>query len=208
MKQITLTTFAILLIAFTANAQVEIQPLVGLNFSSATETPEGVDNKARVGYQLGANLLIGDRFYVSPGVQYFAKSTEFSNNDNVEFSSDQKIQGIRIPVLVGFRIIELEDDPYVNFRIFAGPSFNYILDSDLGDESLEKELEYKDIQYAAEIGAGLDVGIFFLQAAYEFGLSNNYDNTVDNTEATFEGFDNIKSNTFFVSAGLRFTLGN
>ena len=48
-------------------AQLEIRPNAGANFSYFNEDIEENDFSGRVGYNLGVDLLIGDRFYLAPG---------------------------------------------------------------------------------------------------------------------------------------------
>ena len=50
--------------------QFEIKGLGGINFASLSKQPSGTDWKATAGYQFGLGVLIGDKFYVEPGVQF------------------------------------------------------------------------------------------------------------------------------------------
>jgi hypothetical protein len=207
MKKLTLLSIFTMFLALSAQAQVEIRPKVGLNFSNVTETPEGYDNKAKLGFQVGVNVLIGERLYVQPGISYFSRSTEFSNDNDVNFDTDQDVSGVRVPVFVGFRFVDPDNDALFNARIFAGPTFTYFTQYEFTNEGLDEQVDWNTTHFGAEVGAGVDISIFFIDASYEFGLTKNYESTGEGVENTTGDFDNIKSNTFFISAGLRFALG-
>jgi type 1 glutamine amidotransferase len=69
MKKLTLLMALVGILFAGANAQVEIKASIGTNFSGMHG-----DNfekfKGSAGYQFGAGVLIGDKFYVEPGIQY------------------------------------------------------------------------------------------------------------------------------------------
>ena len=48
-------------------AQFQVNPQAGVNFQQLTSPYAGVEYKANVGWQLGADLRFGDRLYFQPG---------------------------------------------------------------------------------------------------------------------------------------------
>lgn len=203
--------FALIILAVSfaaaASAQLEIRPFVGANFSNVSKAPNDVDTKAKLGYQIGAGLMIGNRLYVNPSIAYFSRKTEYSttaqNVGNLNF--DQTMSGVIIPVLVGYRFIDQESDPFLNLRIFAGPSFMYLSTTKYENGEANESIDWNDSQWGAQVGAGLDISIFFVDFGYEFGLTNSNDGFTGENNV-FTNFTEVKQNTFYVNAGIRLTL--
>jgi len=69
--------FIIAVVMLTGSAvygQVELKGLVGTNFTSLSNPPDGFTYAAKAGYQFGEGVLIGDKFYVEPGLQFVRRS--------------------------------------------------------------------------------------------------------------------------------------
>jgi len=205
MKKSILLATLLLAGTFSAMAQFEIRPLAGLNFSNVSETPDGVNTQAKVGYQVGANVLIGNNWILYPGIQYFQRNTEFSstNPNGGNDSYDQEIGGVIIPILGGFRFLNPDTDPFINFRIMAGPSISFLTKTTFSQNIIDDEIDWKSSVWGGQVGAGLDVSIFFLDVNYEFGLSKNAD-----ASENASNFNDIRNNTFYISAGVRLKLAS
>jgi len=107
-----------------ANAQFELKGLVGLNFSSLHNSPDGQNVSGKMGYQFGAGVLIGNKFYVEPGIQFVRQTMDFeissldpSNPSTYEISENL----VKIPVYLGYHLLGSEDGMFA-LRIFAGPA--------------------------------------------------------------------------------------
>jgi hypothetical protein len=192
-----LFTFAFLVSVFSAQAQLEIRPFLGMNFSNVSDSPDGASTQAKVGGQIGASVMIGNRFHLNPGIAYFSRSTEFSSAGNVNV--DQTVEGVTIPILVGYRFVDPTTEPILNLRLFAGPSVMFLTTTKYDNGEISDAVNWNSSQWGAQLGAGLDVAIFFVDVAYEFGLTNTH----DGGEGVFEDFSEIKQNTFLVNAGVR-----
>ena len=194
--------------AAVASAQFEIRPFVGANFSNVSKAPDGVNTKAKLGYQIGGGLMIGNRLYVNPSIAYFSRKTEYSTTaqDVGNLNFDQTMSGVLIPVLVGYRIIDPTEDPGANFRVFAGPSFMFLSTTKYDDGAANESIDWNDSAWGAQVGAGLDVSIFFVDVSYEFGLTNSNDGLTGENNV-FTNFTEVKQNTFLINAGIRLTLG-
>ncbi len=69
MKKVTLFAIAALMVTGAMAQTISIRPSFGFNLTHLTN--EGVEwnsKEQRVGYQFGAGLMVGDRFYVEPGI--------------------------------------------------------------------------------------------------------------------------------------------
>ncbi len=193
-------SFAFFAVFIACQAQVEIRPYLGANFSNVSKTPDGTSTKAKLGGQVGASLMIGNRFHLNPGIAYFSRSTEYSTTDN--FQTDQTVEGVVIPILVGYRFVDPTTEPLLNFRLQAGPSLMFLTTTKYDNGDINDAVNWNDSQWGAQIGAGLDVSIFFLDVIYEFGLTNTNDGLKENS-GVFENFTDFKQNTFIINAGVR-----
>ena len=81
---------------------------------------------------------------------------------------------IEAPVLLGFRVLRIG-------RFFFGPSFQYIINSDLSTtENLEKvtELSSDDFTVSGQIGIGLNLGRFGADVRWETGFTDSEANFI------------------------------
>jgi|SRR5690554_915522 len=193
----TILFAALLSFAVSAHSQVEIRPFAGLNFSNVSKAPDNTTTQAKVGSQIGASVMFGRQLYFNPSISYFWRSTEFSFAGQENTKTDQKISGVSIPLLVGFKLIDAGNDPFVNFRVFGGPSMMFMSSQKYTSNVVDESVDWNKTQWAAQLGAGLDVKIFFLDVAYEFGLSKM------NEPVDGSNIKDIKNNTFFINAGVR-----
>ncbi len=188
MKKIIYAFLFLFFSASVAFGQLSLKPFVGINFPSLTKEISSFDFEGNVGYQFGADLLIGGNFFIQPGVNFESSSL------TVQDVGDLDVSRLNIPVLIGFRLFEPEDSRGFGFRIFAGPNFAINLNEDLDDAfgSIDKD-DIKGSKISALAGLGIDISILFVDAGYKFGLTD-----------VFEG-DNIdaKKNIFYVNAGIR-----
>ena len=120
MKKVLFTAALLLSMIFAAYGQVEIKGLVGLNFVSLSKPPSGTDWKAQAGYQFGGGVLIGDKFYVEPGIQ-FVRNSRIVSPENVDEEFDFSQNLVKIPVYAGYHLLGHESGPLA-LRIFAGPA--------------------------------------------------------------------------------------
>ena len=138
-------------------------------FESAEAAAEDPDRN--VGYHLGVFGKLGNRLYLRPELIYTRTKSGYDDGDF-------KMSKLDLPVLVGAKIIG-------PLHIFAGPAFQYILDTEYDGISID-DVE-SDFTVGLNIGAGVNIGRFGVDLRYERGFSDN--------EATF-----INSNITEVSA--------
>lgn len=199
MKKITLM-IAALIITGSIFGQISFGPKIGLNVSKLSTdmagNVSGLKESSKTGFQLGAFVRIGTKFYIQPELLYSVKGgiLEVAGDAvNPAVSADYKMGTMDIPVLVGTKVFSL---PMVNVRAFAGPIASFIVSKDLTISNLvpdDDQIKLKDAIWSAAIGAGVDVMMFTLDIRYEFGL-NNISNDTDT-------YSSMKSNTFNVSLG-------
>lgn len=190
MKNVLLTLALALSVYSLAEAQMTLRPYVGLNSSSLTKDiiQDSAAFANNVGFQLGADLQIGDKFYVQPGIQL-----EFLKN-KIEPRSDQSVDFrrsyLRIPVMVGYNFSGAESA--FGFRAFTGPNFGFNMSSKTDFGNVEEAV--KNTIFGWNAGLGIDfISILFVDMGYQFGLSEVLENVGDSP----------RNNLFYANAGLR-----
>ncbi|WP_186756182.1 outer membrane beta-barrel protein [Echinicola salinicaeni] len=189
MKKLLLI-FVAALITTMVHAQVELKPAIGLTFSNVTKDPDSGEAKAKLGYQFGGSVLFGDKFYIEPGLFYAQKSTKFSDTNASGDDLDMDIKGLRIPVSIGYHLLGSEASA-IGLRVFGGGS-SFIV-TGVNGEGLDKD-DFESPTWGMFAGAGLDFTIIFLDAKYEWSLTD---------VSGLTDFDIGKTNSFFINAGIR-----
>jgi len=115
------------------------------------------DPSRNVGYHIGLFGKLGNRFYVRPELVYTKTKSDY-DGDSFDMSK------IDVPVLIGTKIIG-------PLHVFAGPAFQYILDSEFEGIS-SNEIE-SDFTVGLNIGAGVNLGKLGVDVRYERGFSSN-----------------------------------
>ena len=88
------------------------------------------------------------------------------------------MQKLDLPLLVGFKIIG-------PVHVFAGPAFQYILDTEFDEISID-DIE-NDFSVGLNVGAGVNLGKLGIDVRYERGLSNNEINFINANITTLNG---------------------
>lgn len=139
----------------------------GLNFNSngdyKFDAAPTLNSETQTGYHVGLYGQLGKDTFLRPELIYTQTKSGYG-------ASDLSISKLDMPVLVGTHILSV-------LRIFAGPDFQYILNSDFSGVSLDA-IE-SDFTIGLHIGAGIDLGNIGIDLRYERGLTAN--------EATFAG---------------------
>lgn len=131
-------------------------------FNSISSSFENPDNNA--GYHLGIFGKIGNTIYIRPELVYTQIKSDFDSG-NFDMSK------LDAPILVGIKIIG-------PLHVFAGPSFQYIIDTDFEGISLN-DIE-NDFSVGLNFGFGLNLGKLGLDLRYERGFGENEGTIIDN----------------------------
>jgi len=190
MQRLFISLLALLFGTMVAQAQIVIKPAVGVNFTDLSKD-EGGEFKAKTGWQLGGYVMLSEhKWYLEPGIFYIEKSTKFDSAGSSSSHFDFNISGIRIPVSIGYNFGD--EKSTVNFRIFGGGSAFILTNT----KNLNKD-DLKSAQWGVYAGAGLDFSLLFIDASYEWSLTNLSD--VDNVDIG-------KTRAVFIHAGIRLKL--
>ncbi|MCF6295931.1 MAG: PorT family protein [Flavobacteriaceae bacterium] len=134
----------------------------GLNYNANGDYFESINATAQnpdrnIGFHIGVFGKLGNTLYFRPELVYTNTKSDYNN-------SDFKMQKIDAPLLVGIKVIG-------PISVFAGPSFQYILDSEFDGISIDN-LE-NDITVGLNFGAAINFKKFAIDVRYERGFSNN-----------------------------------
>lgn len=149
----------------------------GMNLSSLkADKTFGEEN--RLGYQIGAWARVGGMgFYVQPEAYLASKGGKFNIPlvNNVQEEARARFTTLDVPVLLGTKI----GTDKMNIRFMAGPMISFVLDKSVkGNVNQVTDFgNYKNQTWAAQLGAGVDLGSLSVDLRYEAGLSN-----VNNTD--------------------------
>ncbi len=124
-------------------------------FASINDNAKNPDRN--VGYHFGLFGKIGNKVYLRPEVVYSSTKSDY---DDDSF----KMQKIDAPILVGIKVLG-------PLSVFAGPSFQYILDSEFEGASIDN-IE-NDFTVGANFGIGLNFKKVGIDLRYERGFSDN-----------------------------------
>ena len=194
MKNVILTIiiFSFLFLEGNTYAQLEIKPAIGLNFTNFSEDPATGKTSAKVGWQLGGTVAMGDKLYGEGGIFWTYKSTEYTE-DATEYTFNTEISGIRIPAMIGYHLMGKSGDG-IGLRGFGGASVFIV--TKVNALELTKD-DFNKASWGVFLGAGLDISMFFVDLKYEWSLTD---------VSSVTSFDVGKSKSLFVNAGIRLGL--
>ncbi|MGG6231373.1 porin family protein [Tenacibaculum sp. SDUM215027] len=194
-----------LLVGGSQLAQSQIQGGIkgGINYNSDSfsDVKDDVFNgaKSKTGFHAGAWLRIklpATGLYIRPELVYTQLSNEVSYEPAgfTAKTTTYEIQKIDIPVLLGLNFLKIG-------HVFAGPSFQYILDSDFDIEDL-KQVDSDGFSVGLQLGAGVELGKLGLDVRWERALSDTEAEFVDSNVGNVN-FD-TRVNQIIVGLSYRF----
>lgn len=182
MKKILSSAFLLMSVFALAQTDSGFGIKGGLNYGSTgdfqNEISNAVENPdSKIGYHLGlfAKADLG-RIYLRPELIYTKLTSEFT-------TGDFEVQKIDAPILVGVNIIG-------PLHVFAGPSLQYILDTDFETDDIRfSTLDDAENEFTvgAQFGVGLNLGSLGIDLRYERGFNDN--------EVEFSGLSNSRIDT-------------
>jgi len=190
-KSIKTLTFLALLSTTLLQAQFEFGVKGGLNYDSlgdvdytdisATDLSAG----SKTGYHIGAygkiDLLL---FYLRPEIQFTKVNSGFADK-NIGLSK------IEAPILLGYKILG-------PLSVFAGPSFQYILNEDVEGTTFT-DIE-ENFTVGLQIGTRISFGRLGLGVRYERGFTDNDVRILGANGVDVEGRIDARPNQFIISA--------
>ena len=198
MKQsakLLLALFAIAIFSSTAMAQVKVNPKVGVNFSGVDAQLQDITADARVGWNAGVDLRIGNGFlFLNPGAHFYSYTArlikDVESPGDVSFEDETTIQNIKLPVNLGLRLTG--DNGLIGLHVKGGIVPTMVTGVQEKQDFFFDKDDLNTFTLGANIGAGIDFLVFTLDANYEIGLNDFF------ADATG------RNNMLTVSMGLKF----
>lgn len=164
-----------------AFAQVAINPQVGMNFMTFSDPPEGVTHSANVGFSIGADARLGERFQIQPGVHWFQSSTA-TEVEGGDIETDVVHQYLKLKAMAAYNLI---DGDALKLRINAGPAYDFLINVDDGD-FVEKD-DFNSGVFYIQGGVGVDFLFLSAEVGYMQGLTDTfaYENAPDSRTQGF-----------------------
>ena len=119
---------------------------------SAAENPDG-----NIGFHFGVFAKFGGFLFAKPELVFTSTKSDYEDGTF-------KMQKIDAPLLGGIRVLKF-------LNVFAGPSFQYIIDSDFDNRNIDN-IE-NDITVGLNIGVGFSLKKIGIDLRYERGFSSN-----------------------------------
>ncbi|MGV3638447.1 MAG: porin family protein [Flavobacteriales bacterium] len=160
----------------------------------------------RAGYHAGVDLVLGRLWFLRPGAHFQVRNLNYTlagvDQNGDPFGSDVEFRytdrSLRVPLLVGRRLIDPDDDPGLNVYVVGGPTALFNLSADLDNDQLE--VRTTGTQWFIGAGAGLEIGFLFLEGGYNVAMSDIFDGEAFSTDP--------RVNQVLLSAGVRLRLAN
>lgn len=172
-------------------AQVSLRPQAGFNSSNLTKDLERAEFSDQLGFQFGVDLQMGNKFYIQPGILWESNKNELKERID-DRTAELTVSRIRIPVMLGYRLIS-DEASTIDARIFTGPNASFTVSKNLDETSLLSKDDFKGAIYGWNMGIGVDIAIFFVDAGYQFGLNEVFEDVASSA----------RNNLAYVNAGLR-----
>lgn len=206
MKKIILTAFVCLLYTAFVSAQTDYAPTYTIGIKGGADLASfpansGFTNKGKIGYLGGfwGNISFGAIDF-QPELYAIAKKVNITYVQGNNFYSEySRYVTADVPLLFGGKF----GDSKFAVRIYAGPVLSFALSKVQEYDQNNTDalrLNYKDLNYALQLGAGINIRQFSLDVRYEAGLSKNgYGADID--AATGLQLSSTHLNTLSVSIG-------
>ena len=196
---VVLSSFAIGPFTIGLKGGINSSKITTDNYSGQGVTFNDFKSDAKSGFNLGAFARLGTKIYLQPELLYCVRNSQ-STDATGTASQSVKLKTIQVPILLGFKLIDLK---LASIRAFTGPAMSIVMDNSSVSyngisASLSDTKNYKNNIWDWQLGAGVDVGMITLDCRYEWGLSNTSEGNVSKV-----GFVN-KGNTLTFSVGFKF----
>jgi Outer membrane protein beta-barrel domain len=134
-------------------------------------SPEGAHNKGGFGYIGGGWARFGGAgLFFQPELYATSKNLTVTQlADGNTFINHGAFTNIDVPLLVGNKVGNVN----AGFRFYTGPviSFAIAKRQSFTNATLTSDLNYHDMNYAWQLGAGVDLKQFSLDVRYEAGIN-------------------------------------
>lgn len=194
-----LLILSIICVSYFSNAQsFTFGPKIGLQTNKFTINKDELKTEAKAGFNVGAFARVGiSKFFVQPELYYAYQSGTYKTNPDM--SQEVKINTITIPALLGF---DLFNAKLAKVYVMGGPAVAFNVNSNVSTNDasaaafpIKSKDDLKKALWSMQLGAGVDILKFTIDARYEFGISNIYTGDEKNVD--------IKNGHFLLNLGYK-----
>lgn len=179
MKKIILSALVVFSFISTNAQDVKYGAKVGINIANQKFEGSGITLTANsiVGVQVGgfAEVNLNEKFAIQPEVLFSTEGSELkAEGEEVTFN----LSYINVPVMLKFY-------PAPKFNLQAGPQVGLLVAAKGKYQGVKEDIKdgYKTANFGLNLGAAYEfTEKCFVDARYNFGLSNIMDNTEDGTK--------------------------
>ena len=170
-KTILTLSFLTLVLSTFAIGPFTIGLKAGINSNKVTTDNTTVSNftsPGKSGYDVGVFARFGKKVYLQPEVLYCVINGY--STSGTSSSQTVKLNTIQIPVLLGFKVIDLK---LASLRIFTGPAMSYVTTKSITSipSNILSGNDFKNSYWDWQAGAGIDIGMLTLDVRYGFGIT-------------------------------------
>lgn len=153
----------------------------------------------RGGYMFGADVKLGQRWFLEPGIHFMVRNLNFTYATAVDIPAQNfkyTERSLRVPLMLGLNLMDPAEDPAVNVSIMGGPTALIGLSSQLDQGSLN--VSTRGTQWYLGFAGELQFGFLFVNGGYDVAMSNVFEGDSFKT--------NPKANFYHIAAGARLRL--
>jgi len=180
-----------LFIFYSANAQLDLNPQAGINIVNLSKPPSGESFSGTVGLLTGADLRIGGKYYIQPGI-FLNRSATISNFtfDSITYKNNLYRTTIKLKTMVGVKLV---NKSLFKIRLCAGPSYDFLLaiNNKYNDQPLNtySKSNFQSGTFNVDGGLGFDLWFTSIDFGYSYGITNAFKAQGNNKyNSTFAGF--------------------
>lgn len=175
------TLFLLLtMVPILAIGQTQINPQAGITFQSLTDSPEGTEFKANIGFIVGGDIRFGDVFYLQPGAFYGRnvtattfQATDPDGNVIAEVEDDLIRTTLKLRGMLGYKLINGDG---FKLRVATGVSYDLLLGIDNSEGNIAWEMDdFKDGSFNLDLAVGLDIAFLTVEPGLSYGLTNVFE---------------------------------
>ena len=153
----------------------------------------------RAGYQFGADVVLGGKWFLKPGVHLLVRNMNYTLSTGPDIPEEEfqyTSRSLAIPMMLGLHLMDPVGDPPLNIYLLGGPTALMNLNADLDNDELD--VETNNTQWYLGFGGGLTFSFLFAEAGYNVAMTNVFDGDAFET--------NPKVNQVYAIAGVRLRL--
>ena len=178
MKQsiVVVLAFVMTFLTVQVNAQIQVNPKVGVNVSALDAKLTDLSAEARVGWNAGVDLRFGEStFYFYPGVHYHSMSArlfkDIEGTDGMNLKDETTIQSVRVPLNLGVRLTGEGGLLAIHAKGGVTPAYVLGVQEKEGSINFTKD-DLTNLTWSANVGVGVDIWFLTADLSYDMGLTN------------------------------------